>query len=77
MRLTILALAMLPATAFAQETNVPAPTAPVAQSQSCPIGMAWSDAAGACAEAVDSASPMKGLPGQGGCNHGAAREVMS
>jgi hypothetical protein len=77
MRLTILALAMLPMAAQAQNTTVPAPTAPLAQSQSCPVGMAWDTAAQSCATATDTASPMKGLSDRGGCNYGAAREVTS
>ena len=77
MRLTVLAAALLPVAAYAQDTTLPAPTAPVAQSQGCPVGMTWNDAAGACAEVADATSPMKGLGGPGGCNHGAAREVTS
>ena len=77
MRLTVLALAMLPMAAHAQNTTLPAPTEPVAQSQSCPVGTAWSEAAGACAEVADATSPMKGLSGGSGCNYGAAREVTS
>lgn len=69
MRLTLLALAMMPCTAFAQEATD--------QSQSCPVGMAWSDTAGACAEAAGANSPLDGLGTHSGCNEGATREVMS
>ena len=65
MRLTVLALAMLPVTAFAQETTLPAPTEPVAH------------AAGACAEVAGATSPMKDVGGHSGCSYGAAREVTS
>ena len=77
MRLTVLALAMLPMAAHAQNTPVPAPTEPLAQSQSCPVGMAWDATALACTMATDTASPMKDLSTGAGCNYGAAREVMS
>ena len=77
MRLTVLALAMLPVTAFAQETTLPAPTEPVAQSQGCPVGMAWDDAAGACAAAANASSPLKSMGGQSGCSHNATREITS
>ncbi|MEL6682124.1 MAG: hypothetical protein AAFQ09_05705 [Pseudomonadota bacterium] len=75
MRLTILAFAMLPATAFAQETTLPTPTAPVAQS--CAVGMTWDAGVQACVELAESSSPMKGLSGHSGCNYDAAREVTS
>ncbi|MDA9980028.1 hypothetical protein N9E38_01155 [Yoonia sp.] len=77
MRLTVLALALLPIAAQAQSTTTPTPTEPLAQAQSCPVGMAWNAGAGACTEATDAASPLKGLGGPSGCSHGAAREVMS
>ncbi|MFO8127457.1 hypothetical protein [Yoonia sp.] len=74
MRLTVLALAMLPMAAFAQNTTLPAPTEPVAQGQSCPAGTAWSDAAGACAAVTEAATPANG---KSGCGYSAAREVTS
>lgn len=73
MRLTVLALAMLPAAAFAQNTTLPAPTEPVAQSQTCPAGTAWDANAGACASTSQSAVPAMGS----GCSFSAAREVTS
>jgi hypothetical protein len=75
MRLTVLALTLLPIAAQAQNTATPVD--PLAQAQSCPVGMAWDAGAGTCAEATDTASPLKGLGGPSGCSHGAAREVMS
>lgn len=75
MRLTVLAIAMLPAAAFAQETTLPAPTEPVAQS--CAVGMTWDAGAQACVELAETASPMKDLSHGSGCNYGAAREVTS
>ena len=77
MRLTLFALAMLPLGAQAQETTTPAPVEPLAQSQSCPVGMAWDATAQACAMSHDSASPMNDLPAGSDCNYGAPREVMS
>jgi hypothetical protein len=68
---------MLPLAAQAQNTTVPTPTEPLAQSQSCPVGMAWDVAAQSCAEATENASPVNGLSGGSGCNYGAAREVTS
>jgi hypothetical protein len=75
MRLAVLALILLPVAAQAQNTTTQ--TAPLAQGQSCPVGMAWDSAAGACADLADASSPLKGLGGPSGCAHGAAREVMS
>ncbi len=77
MRLTVFALTMLPMGAFAQETTLPAPTEPVAQSQTCAVGTTWDATAQTCVEATETASPLKGLPGHSGCNYGAAREVTS
>ena len=77
MRLTVLAFALLPMSAVAQEVTLPAPTEPVTQSQSCAVGMAWDSGAQACVAAAETASPMKGLSDHSGCNYGAAREVMS
>ena len=75
MRLTVLALALLPMSAVAQDVTLPAPTEPVAQS--CAVGMTWDTGAQACVEAAETASPMKDLSSGSGCNYGAAREVMS
>ncbi len=77
MRLTVLAVALMPMAAYAQDTTLPAPTEPLAQSQSCPVGMVWSDAAGACDVAGEGSSPVTDLGMPAGCEHGAAREVMS
>ena len=77
MRLTVLALTLLPVAAQAQNTTLPTPTEPVAQAQSCPVGMSWDAAAGACADMADGHSPMQALGGKSGCNYGAAREVTS
>ncbi len=73
MRLTVLAFAMLPMAAVAQNTTLPNPTEPVAQSQTCPAGTAWDAGAGACTTTSQSATPAQGS----GCSHGAAREVTS
>jgi len=77
MRLTVLAFAILPMTAFAQEATLPAPTEPVAQSQTCAVGTAWDAGLQTCVAVNGTASPLKGLSGHSGCNYGAAREVTS
>ncbi|MEM8538527.1 MAG: hypothetical protein AAGF56_11795 [Pseudomonadota bacterium] len=80
MRLTVLALALLPAAAHAQSTTLPAPTPaePLAQTQSCPAGTSWDASAGACAEMSEVASPLKATGSHSGCSYGAtARDVMS
>jgi hypothetical protein len=77
MRLTVLALAMLPMAATAQNTTLPNPTAPVAQSQTCPAGTAWDAGTGACAAVSQSATPVEGFGGPSDCSHSAAREVTS
>jgi hypothetical protein len=77
MRLTVLALAMLPMAATAQNTTLPSPTAPVVQSQTCPAGTAWDAGAGACAAVSQSATPVEGFGGPSDCSHSAAREVTS
>lgn len=74
MRLTVLALTLLPVAAHAQDTTQPTPTEPLAQAQSCPVGMAWDAGANACAMATQAASPLKS---GSGCSYGAAREVTS
>jgi hypothetical protein len=76
MRLTLFVLVMLPIGAQAQETTS-APAAPLAQSQSCPVGMAWDATAQVCAMSHDGASPMKDLSNGSNCNYSAPREVMS
>lgn len=73
MRLTVLAFAMLPMAAFAQDATLPTPTEPVAQAQTCPAGTTWDAGAGACAPTSQSPMPVEGS----GCSHGAAREVTS
>ena len=77
MRLAILAFTLLPVAAHAQSTTLPTPTEPAAQAQSCPVGMSWDAAAGACSQGAETASPLKGLGGHSGCNGSAAREVTS
>ncbi len=77
MRFTVIALTMLPMGAFAQETTLPAPSEPIAQSQTCAVGTAWDATAQTCVEMTETASPLKGLPGHSDCNYGAAREVTS
>jgi len=46
MRAIIFALAMLPVAVHAQETTLPTPTEPVAQS--CPVGMTFNAATQSC-----------------------------
>ena len=46
MRAMLFALAMLPVAAHAQETTLPTPTEPVAQS--CPVGMTFNAATQSC-----------------------------
>lgn len=78
MRLTILAFALLPAAAYAQETTLPVPQAPAAQTQSCPVGMVWDADAAACALASGGTSPINDLSIDTDCGgHTAPREVMS
>jgi hypothetical protein len=75
MRLTILAFALLPAVAQAQNTTVVAPDTSVAQS--CPVGMSWDADAQSCGLASEGTTPIDGLPGGASCHTGTAREVMS
>ncbi|MDX8348152.1 hypothetical protein SLH49_09150 [Cognatiyoonia sp. IB215446] len=77
MRLTVLAFVMLPMAAFAQNTTLPAPTEPIAQSQTCAVGTTWDAGLQTCVAVTDTSSPLKDLSGHGGCNYGAAREVTS
>jgi hypothetical protein len=74
MRLIVLALAMLPVAAFAQETTLPTPTEPVAQS--CPAGMTFSAATRSCG-IMPAATPMPAASDGSGCSFSAAREVTS
>ena len=74
MRLTLLALALLPAAAQAQNTTTP--VAPLAQTQSCPAGSVWDAGAGACATATDAGKTHNAMGGSG-CSYSAAREVTS
>jgi len=69
MRLTVLALTLLPFAAQAQSTTD--------QTQTCPVGMTWDGAAGACTMANEAGSLLDGLKERSGCSHGANREVMS
>lgn len=75
MRLTVLALVLLPVAAQAQNTTITLPTAPVAQTQTCPAGFVWDGAAGACAIPSDADTTQAG--GKSGCSYSAAREVTS
>lgn len=75
MRLTVIALVMLPVAAQAQNTTITLPTAPVAQTQTCPAGFVWNGAAGACAIPTDADATHAG--GKMGCGYSAAREVTS
>ena len=78
MRLTVIALALLPATAFAQEAVIPLPPEEAAQSQSCPAGMFWNTETAACTMPVQSSRPIDRMGEPGGCESGhAAREVTS
>lgn len=76
MRLIILAMAMLPVAAHAQETTTPAPTEPVA-AQSCPAGMTWNTGTQSCGLTSDTAMPAASGKGGHGCSFSAAREVTS
>lgn len=71
MRLTIIALSMLPFAAVAQEATDTAPT------QNCPVGMVWDGAAQNCAIAANDTSPFDSLPGHVGCKGDVPRQVMS
>lgn len=62
MRLTIIALALLPMAAHAQSTG-DADAAP----QSCPVGMVWDSGAGACTKAADGGSPFDSIPDRSNC----------
>ncbi|WP_322891806.1 MULTISPECIES: hypothetical protein [unclassified Yoonia] len=75
MRLIVLALAMLPAAAFAQETTLPTPAEPVAQS--CPVGMTFNAATQSCGIMPETTTPMPAASGGYGCSFSAAREVTS
>ena len=78
MRLAIIALALMPAAAMAQETTITIPpAAPVAQTQTCPQGFVWDADAGNCAVTTQSARPTDMLGEPAGCGHSAAREVTS
>ena len=74
MRFTVLAIALLPVAAQAQTAADPNPGA---QTESCPVGMAWDVAKGACAQSTDAGSPLDDLGAPSGCSHGATREIMS
>lgn len=71
MRFTVLALALLPLAAQAQDTTAPA------QIQSCPAGMAWDTGLNACTQVAGQSKPMDEHGFGAGCNYGAAREVTS
>jgi hypothetical protein len=71
MRLTIIALALLPSAALSQSAPQSAP------SQSCPVGMVWNADAQNCMMAANGSSPLEGLSDHVGCKGDAAREVTS
>lgn len=74
MRLTVIALCLLPCGAMAQST----PSLPEAQpGQSCPVGMAWNADLQSCVQAAGGASPLDGLPGHVGCESDTARAATS
>ncbi|MEO1640646.1 MAG: hypothetical protein AAFU41_15500 [Pseudomonadota bacterium] len=77
MRLTVLALTLLPFAAQAQTAPTPAPDPTVAQTQSCPAGTAWDAASGACAAVSETATPAAGMGGHAGCGFSAGRELSS
>ena len=74
MRAIIFALALLPAAAFAQETTLPTPTEPVAQS--CPTGMTFNADTQSCG-IMPETTPMPAATDGYGCSFSAAREVTS
>ena len=71
MRMMIVAIAMLPFAAFAEETS------DADANQSCPVGMVWDGASGSCAVAANEGSPFDSLPGRPGCEGGAHRELTA
>ena len=71
MRMTIIALSMLPFAAFAEGTT----EADI--NQSCPVGMVWDGSAQNCTLASNDTSPLGGMDGHVGCHGDAAREVTS
>ena len=71
MRLTIIALALLPTAALSQSAPEAAPN------QSCPVGMVWNAEAQTCAAAANGSTPLDGLSDHVGCESGTAREVTS
>ena len=71
MRLTVIALIMLPMSALAQDASTDAPQ------QSCPVGMTWDADGQSCIVAADGSSPLQELPGHVGCGKSAARQVTS
>ena len=74
MRAMLFALAMLPVAAHAQETTLPTPTEPVAQS--CPAGMTLNAATQSCG-ITPAATPMPAATDGYGCSFSAASEVTS
>ena len=78
MRLAVIAFALLPVAAQAQDTTITLPTEPAAQSQSCPAGMVWNGDLNACALPVQATRPIDRMGEPGGCSsEHAAREVTS
>lgn len=74
MRLAILAFVVLPLAAQAQETTLPAPTEPAAQS--CPVGMTFNAATQSCGLSPETSTMPAASDGYG-CSGSMAREVTS
>lgn len=76
MRLTILAIAMLPMGAYAQNATEDALITPLQNNQSCAIGMVWDSGSQSCVTSEQTATPLQGLPEQHDCGS-APRSVTS
>ena len=74
MRAILFALAMLPVAVHAQETTLPTPTEPVAQS--CPVGMTFNAVTQSCG-LTPAQTPTPAASDSSGCSFSAAREVTS
>ena len=69
MRLTILALAMLPFGAHAQSTLHDTLPDPVQNGQSCAVGLIWDSGSQSCIVNEQTASPLQSLPGGHDCGY--------
>lgn len=74
MRLAILAFVVLPLAAQAEETTLPLPSEPVAQS--CPAGMTFNTATQSCGLSPETSTVPAASDGHG-CSGSMAREVTS